>query len=309
MPAPQSSRPDAPPSGLVTATQTAVRHLVRDALAVGPGGTLPTNATYTRDHGLGAGTIQRAIALLADRGALTLTSRGHLGRLVASLDVGQAWQAAGLPPVRLVLPPSGAHEIDRIEDALTEQLTDLGIPQTVRHLRGGSQRLRLVEEGAYDMALVSAGALEDQRTHGGASGPSRSLAPGTYYGPGRLVVVRRHDDPARTGPLRVAIDRGSWDHRVLTHAEFPSGVDYVESAFPEVPAAVLRHEVDAGIWHITASPVPLDLAGLTTTPLVRPEALEAWRRLSRAALVASAARPELGAILDALPLFDPDGQV
>ena len=86
----RQTRQSRAPQGLVTATQSAVHHLVLDALAVGLGGTLPTNATYMRDHGFGAGTIQRALTALADRGALGVTSRGQLGRVVTALDVGQA---------------------------------------------------------------------------------------------------------------------------------------------------------------------------------------------------------------------------
>jgi len=102
----------------------------------------------------------------------------------------------------------------------------------------------------------------------------------------------------------VAIDRQSADHVALTASEFPEsdGVTYVETRFPSVPAAVLRGDVDAGIWHLQRSIIPLDLAGLTTDRLRKPATIVAWERRSSAVLVGWKGRPELAAVLAALPL-------
>lgn len=297
--------PDPSSPALVTALHHAVRQIVADALARGTGAVMPTNAEYLHTHGIGAGTMQRALALLSDRGALRLTSRGHLGRIITEIDIPEAWQAAGLPPVRLLLPPSGPAEFDVLEQVLAEGLTKLRIPHTVHHRRGGTARLASVGAGEHDVALVSAGVA-----HGLATSDEtaliRTLPVGTYYAPGRLVVVLRAHDDGEQAPQRVAIDRHSPDHAALTLAEFPDvgGVAFVEMPFPKVPAAVLRGDVDAGIWHITASVIPLDLAGLATRPLSRPAALKASERLSRAVLVGWAGRPELTSVLPALPLDD-----
>ncbi|MET0862924.1 MAG: YhfZ family protein, partial [Nakamurella sp.] len=262
------SEPVADSTPLVTALQPAVRRIATDALALGPGATLPTNAAYLKDNGIGAGTIQRALNLLRDRSAVTITSRGHLGRTIDTVDVGQAWQAAGLAPVRLLLPPAGPAEIDVLEQALAQDLTGLGIPHTVRHQSGGAGRLDAIARGSDDIAVVSAGVVNERGSAGTAPSLQRELPAGTYYAAGRLAVVRRTDkvdQPVK----RVAIDHRSPDHVVLTCEEFPPSDDLtlVEISFPNVPAAVLRGDVDAGIWHITKSLIPLDLAGLTVRPL------------------------------------------
>ena len=104
---------------------------------------------------------------------------------------------------------------------------------------------------------------------------------------------------------RVAIDRDSPDHIALTAAEFPLGDRtraYVDVPFTSVPAAVLRDEVDVGIWHRQESIIPLELVGLTASALARPEALETWERLSSAVLTGWIGRPELAAVLGALDL-------
>lgn len=67
----------------------ALRQLAVDVMTRGVGTPLPTNAQYLSDHQLGAGTIQRALGLLADRGALSTTSHGHRGRRVNEFDIGR----------------------------------------------------------------------------------------------------------------------------------------------------------------------------------------------------------------------------
>jgi len=304
-------------AGLGQGLHSAVREIVLEALSRGSGATLPTNAHFKSTRNIAAGTMQRALDLLQDRGALAIVSRGHLGRVIESLDVGQCWQAAGLPPVRLLLPPRGPIEIDVLDNRLAEDLTRLGIPHTVHHRPGGARRVDAVMTGEHDLAVVSAGAydgtigsVQGADESGGPEGEgvailSRRLESGTYYAEGRLVVVRLAScEPA--GPLRVAIDRGSPDHVVLTEAEFPvdAGHTYVDTPFPSVPAQVLRGAVDVGIWHVTRSIIPLDLAGLATDGLSAAAARAAWSELSGAVLIGSPSRPELRSVMAELRLDD-----
>jgi hypothetical protein len=291
-------------AGLAPGLHPAVRAVVLEALTRGVGANLSTNVDFKARYNIGAGTMQRALELLRDRGAVTILNRGHLGRRIEHVDIGQAWQAAGLAPVRMILPPSGPIEIDVLTERLADELTRLGVPHTVHHLRGGANRLSAVHKETHDLAVVSAGTWSERKTPTPTGlDVVRVLDPGTYYAPGRLVVVTRtrdQDKPIR----RVAIDRQSSDHVALTRAEFPEsdGYEYVDAPFPSVPAWVLRERVDAGIWHETVSVVPLDIAGIDINELQRPAAATARDELSGATLVGSPARPELRMVVQALGL-------
>ncbi|MDR1077140.1 MAG: hypothetical protein LBL55_00445 [Propionibacteriaceae bacterium] len=296
MPRPPQTRP------LGAALRVAVAALVRDALAVGVEGTLPTNQDYLDSQGIGAGTLQRALDELRSSGALRTVSRGHLGRVVAELDVASAWRLGGLPPIRLVLPPAGPVEVTALQEVLAEALSGLAIPHTVRHLRGGSARLELTLTGRADLSVFSIGVLRAADTPGDLK--HRALGVGTYYGPDRIAVVRRVGDPRP--PRRIAIDNDSPDHRALTVGEFPrtGDWDYLQVPFPRVPAAVSTGQADAGIWHICPSPVPLDRAGLDLGRLQTETGRAAWRSTSEAVLAAGPARPELAGVLEGLDMSE-----
>lgn len=294
-------------AGPTAGLQLAVRAIVVDVLARGVGASLSTNVDFKARYNIGAGTMQRALDLLGDRGAVTVVNRGHLGRRVEHIEVGQSWQAAALPPVRLILPPSGPIEIAVLADHLAKELTRLGVSYSMHQLRGGTGRLVALEAGEYDLAVVSAGTWSATNLRRGSVIPEivRQLAASTYYAPGRLVVVTRQGQD-RTTIKKVAIDRQSPDHAALTLSEFPptQNFEYIDAPFPSVPAWVLRQKVDAGIWHEAVSVIPLDLAGIELTKLQNPAATEVSDALSSATLVGSKERPELRSIINALQLND-----
>lgn len=290
-----------------------MRALALDALAKGAGATLAKNTTWRDELGISAGTIQRALEVLAERGALRTISRGHLGRRIESVDAGECWRSAGLEPLRVLLSPAGAVEMDVLESTLAEELTSMGIPHTMRHLRGGAPRIDSVTAGEHDLTVVSTGTLAGVRSLAGAGwrGFERRLGPGTYYAPDQLVVLRRQADvDGHVEPTRVAIDRDSFDHEALTLAEFPveeASVEFVDVPFPDVPAYVHAGVVDAGVWHVTRSAIPPRQVGLALLAFQRPRGRAVRDDLSGAAVVGWAGRPEIRSVLDALVLDTLDG--
>ncbi|WP_169720184.1 helix-turn-helix domain-containing protein [Aliagarivorans taiwanensis] len=60
---------------IIHAKQVIVSH----ALFAGVGGKLPTNVQLLEEHGIVAGTIQRALQILSASEALVTRSKGHMG--------------------------------------------------------------------------------------------------------------------------------------------------------------------------------------------------------------------------------------
>ncbi|WP_157360330.1 YhfZ family protein [Aliagarivorans marinus] len=279
---------------IIHAKQVIVSH----ALFAGVGGKLPTNVQLLEEHGIVAGTIQRALQILSASEALVTRSKGHMGREITQLDTGTCWNLAKLAPVQLLMPSSGSIEIDALIKHITAKLTALNIAYFIEHQPGGEKRVELVNKGKFDIALVSKGAA-DNMSSALETWQQKCLKPDSYYSMQRLVVVSRADKP-QTQWRRIAIDPASSDHSSITQKQFPieEGFEYLETDFRHVPARVLRGDVDAGLWHITASPVPLELAGLQAHRLSEPAAIEQHQAISAAAFVVNPKRPELVALLD-----------
>jgi hypothetical protein len=279
-------------------TQRAIAALARDAVALGPGGRLPTNLEYQQSLGVGAGTVQQAVRILTTSDALEIAARGHQGRHVVRRDVGALWSLARFAPVRFVYPPPGPLELYGLMEAIGEHLAALRVPFTVAHRQGGLRRVDLITAGEADATVLSHAAAVRLGDGSGADLGWCDLGQDTYYAPGAIVVLRRTADPPPHEPLRVGIDRASFDHVRLTEAEFPPGPEhrYVECDFPGMPVAVLEGRVDVGIWHRALLLIPPQLAGLALDPLRRTEAVDARRELSGAVVLFGSPRPEVAVV-------------
>lgn len=279
---------------------SAKRHIVSEALRLGLGSQLPTNVEFLENHGLVAGTVQRALQVLKNAEALITRSKGHQGREIVHLDTGLCWNIAKLKPVLLIMPCGGSIEIDILIRQLTNRLSDLGIPYFITNQPGGENRIHSVLAGEFDIALTSFGAARNVGLSEGQAG-FRVFAPETYYSSDRLVVVSRSDS-RRSDWKTVAIDPNSSDHAEITKAEFASdqNIQLVDTDFRQVPSKVSRGEIDAGVWHVTSSPVPLGMAGLSATRLENPNAMEIHQGLSAACFTTNPNRRELVSLLKEL---------
>jgi hypothetical protein len=111
-----------------------------------------------------------------------------------------------------------------------------------------------------------------------------------------VVITRTGERPEPGG--RIAIDRYSSDHTLLTEAEFPSG-RYVDAHYIRIPEMVANGEVDAAVWH-DSSASPLSAAtDLDLHPLQRPLPADETV-LSAAAIVSRAEEVGVHAALTAV---------
>ncbi|WP_413285633.1 YhfZ family protein [Vibrio sp. MA40-2] len=278
----------------------AQRCIVVHALQTGLNSKLLTNTQFLEKYGIVAGTIQRALNTLKKTEALTTRSKGHLGRIITEIDTGLCWNIAKLKPVQLLMPSSGSIEIDILIRNITNKLSRLNIPYFISNKPGGEKRISQVLSGEFDIALVSRGASENMQKQLSETN-IKVLTPHTYYSLNRLVIVSRTKGPTSSWK-KIAIDSNSSDHTRITKAEFPEseGFEYIETNFRQVPARTLKNEVDAGLWHMTSSPVPLELAGLRASILQNEKSIAIHEQLSAATFVTNPHRPELISLLNEL---------
>ncbi|MEU5949396.1 YhfZ family protein [Micromonospora sp. NPDC047465] len=271
-------------------------HVARILLAREVGQRIPTVQELQASTGAGTGTVVKALRNLQDAGAVTLTARGHQGTVVVSRDIGQLWNAAALGNFRMILPPQGPVEQQGILEAIQNALADLGIAVVADFRPGAITRLEDVYHERVHATVTSAGALERHKeTLPGLAG--LDLGPGTFYSNGSLVVVE-HATRRPGTPLRVGIDRNSYDHQRLSEAEFGDrNPEYVQCPFVFAPAAVLAGDIDAAVWHSMPTVIPPQLAGLRLRPLATAAGKRACTQISPAVIVTRTLDANVNALL------------
>jgi len=274
--------------------------LARDILTRSVGDRLPTVPDYQKMLDIGSGTFQKALRALKDAGALTVRSHGHKGTFIQALHLHELWAAAMLPPLHLLMPPVGSQESRGLAGALAAVAREGAGATITLGFRGGARsRLAQLKSGKADLIVMSSGALSaiigptEQGTHHVDDKSELvvlTLGPGSYYAPGSIVIVARHEDRGRWH--RIGVDPQSSDHQMLSAREFADlSREQVDTEFPLIPRAVAEGAIDAGIWHRSSTLIPLSKAGLHTLALSPGEPLTAFDQVSAATIIARSNSP------------------
>jgi hypothetical protein len=288
----------------------ASQRIASDLLGRSVGERLPTALRYQELLEVGSGTVQKALRDLENVGAVQTQARGHQGTYILELCMDKLWAIAGLEPVTGVMPLPNSAEWAGLATGLRSEFEKSGIPLQALYVHGSYNRAALVAEGKADFAVLSREAASHAAAQKG-EWSTLDFGPCTYYSDDSLVVLlrpgmmdmdgsARADEGQKAREIRVVgIDPDSYDHHQLTLAEFPegTGLEYVHCAYPHIPAAVARSEIDAAVWNRTMLAIPLELTGVTVGHLRRAESVALSQALGHAVLLNNGARPEVASIL------------
>ena len=266
------------------------RRIAADLVHRKLGEKIPRVEDYQRRFRVGSGTVQRALEVLEELGAISLQTRGHLGSFLTGKSLALLWQVAGLPTVTGVMPLPTSREFQGLASGLRGEFERIGVPLNMLYAHGSSHRIQLLREARVHFAVMSRAAAEAacaaQTEPGVRLKILTTLEPGSYYAPDSVVVISSGREAGRRpSDVRVGIDESSYDHSVLSRSEFGEG-QFVDIRYSEIPQALYEGRIDIAVWHRTALSVPLEAIGLKTRPLSSPAAIEASARMTAAAVLA-----------------------
>lgn len=266
--------------------------LARRLAAHRVGDRLASVGELAAEFGTGRGTVQAAIKLLTDEGAVELERRGSLGSFVAKLDYPKLMALAGLETVIGVMPVAYSLHFAGLATGLTRIFAGAGVPLVLAQVRGGKSRIQLLRSGRCDFAIASRMAWEAEAAAGDLQ-LVLSFGPGTSVGEHVLLV--REDAEGIADGMRIGVDPASHDHMRLALDECRGkAVEMVEISYAQAMSLLLSGQIDATVWDGGA---PLLAPGLKRLPLRSQAAREAAD--TEAVLLTRARDASLAAILRA----------
>lgn len=223
--------------------------LARLLIAMPAGERLPTVREFAKTTGASVGSVQGALAELAERGAVSLHHRGHLGAFLVEQDLGRLWEAAEGSPLVIALPLSNTDRIQGLATGLKAQLRTAGIETFSIFIAGSRHRLETLRRGgchATVMSDLAAGKLCGE----GEAGVLR-LPPQSYVGEHRVLERKR----ARRQPRRAVIDERSIDQQVLSQLEFADHeIETVSAAYMQFGRLLETRAADVAVWSVDEVP-------------------------------------------------------
>jgi len=250
--------------------------IAQDLLRARPGDRLPPVGEYAGRLGVGRGTVQTALRLLKEQGAVSLVARGHMGTFVESVDPAALWELTGLGTITGVMPLPYSLRYKGLATGLYRAFGEAEIPLVLAHIRGARRRLAALDSKRYEFALVSRFSYKVARQECDYLELALALGPKTSVREHVLLIRERpgpgsgEDRPAPAGitdGMRVGIDPESIDISLLTQRECAGAdVTLVELPYVQFLAQVQKGTIDAAVWDAEEG-IPDTDGGLRVVPL------------------------------------------
>lgn len=249
---------------------------------------IPRVSDFARRLGFGNGTIQDALQVLADMGAVQLEPRGHLGTFLVGIDRLQTRIVAGLGGILGSMPLPYSRRYEGLATALYEAAARKNVSLSLNYMRGGVTRLDALLRGKVDFTVMSAMAYDLHQRDLPELALIALLPEGTFVGD-HAVMLADPDAEGITDGMTVGVDPASIDQVELTRAETADRqVTVTEAPYTVLLEKLLRREIDAVIWN--ADEIHMRHPGVAVRPLQSERSQRMMRRHTRAAVVARAER-------------------
>ncbi|MEU5973776.1 GntR family transcriptional regulator YhfZ [Streptomyces sp. NPDC047315] len=213
---------------------------------------LPRVRDFAEKLGCGNGTVQAALQLLEEAGAIETTARGHLGTFLVRSDRAALWRLSGLGTLLAAMPLPYSRRYEGLATGLRGAFEAAGAPFAITFMRGAGARTAALLEGKVDLVVLSRFAadrlLEDHPA--GSVELVADFGPATYVG-AHGVLLRKGASLTAPG-LRVAVDPSSDDQRILTERAFAGRDDvrWVESSYMQLRDLLAQDRADATVWNL-----------------------------------------------------------
>lgn len=252
-------------------------------------------ADYAQKFQVGNGTIQGALHVLSEMGAIQLETRGQFGTFLVGIDRNQTRAVAGLGPLLGSTPLPYSRRYEGLATALYEMAARRSTAISLNYMRGGSTRVGALMRGQVDFVVISAMAYDLTCDQEPGLTAVAILPEGTYVGDHALLMNDQADGGISDG-MKVGVDPTSIDQMELTRAEVDGRrVTLVQAPYTVLLDKLLRREIDAVIWN--ADDVQVRHPGISVRPLQSVAGRAMNRRHTQAALVARADRHGVAELL------------
>lgn len=221
--------------------------LAEHLIQIKEGSRLPSVRKLATSTHMSVGSVSIALNELQDMGAVRIEKHGHLGSIVEHLSLSKLWNVIEPGPVVIAMTLPMHLKFEGLATGLKMAFEKAGIDAYMIFIRGSLTRLKALRENRCHMAVMSGLAAAEYSGKGHKT--ALTLPPGSWISGYR--VFYRNDLANSNKPLRVGIDRDSFDHRRITELEFEGqNVEYHWESFVRFYRLLRNGDVDAIVWTI-----------------------------------------------------------
>jgi len=214
------------------------------------GDRINTVASLAEKYETGRGTIQTALKILQDYGAIVLEARGHLGTFITNIDHSKLLNIAGVKSIVGVMPLPYSKRYEGLATGLYNSLNSINILIDLAFMRGSNHRLGALKDKRYDFAITSKLTAEYYIKNGENIQIVMSFGEKSYVDE-HVLFIRDSEISSIKPGMKIGIDYSSIDQMVLTLTYFKNmRVEYVPVIYSQLVNFIKTGRIDGAIWNI-----------------------------------------------------------
>ena len=257
--------------------------LARELISYNVGDRIRIVGDYAESFNTGRGTVQSAIKLLENEGAIRLESRGHLGTFILSIDYKQLWNISDFGVIMGVMPLPYSKRYEGLATGLYKTFEKADIPFSLAFMRGAGKRIQALDMGKYDFAITSKLAAIYEKDQFEFVDLMHIFKEGSYVGE-HIILFRDNDVNEIEDGMRIGVDTTSPDQFLLTKYECEGkDVKYIETSYNQIVEKLKNKEIDAAVWN--EDEIKEKGLEFNTHKLRNPKSLEISKNDTRAVMV------------------------
>lgn len=216
-------------------------------IQVKEGSRLPSVRKLAATTHMSVGSVSIALNDLQDMGAVRIQKRGHLGSIVEEISLNKLWNVIEPGPLVIAMTLPMHLKFEGLATGLKMAFEKAGIDAYMIFIRGSLTRLKALRENRCHVTVMSGLAAAEYTGKGHKI--ALTLPPGSWISGYRVFYRDLLPNPGK--PLRVGIDRDSFDHRRISELEFEGqNVEYHWESFVKFYRLLRNGDVDAIVWTI-----------------------------------------------------------
>ena len=214
------------------------------------GDKIPTVSQISEDYSLPRGTVQNAIKNLSDLNAIKLQANGYKGTTIVEKNNKALLEICGIQDISGIMPFPYSRRHEGLASGFTVALEKNEIPVYLAYMRGAKKRMKMVQQGRYNFAIVSKLAASEYIKDNNDLTILLNL--GTYSYISKHIICF-HDKKATEieDGMKVGFDSVSFDAAKITKSLCEGkNVTYVPMEYYQAVSMISSGEIDAVVTNI-----------------------------------------------------------
>ena len=227
----------------------ALTFLAKKYLLLEPDDRVPTVEEFCKESNISQGTMQAAISVLKEDGAISTRSRGHLGTFVENVNHQKLLSYLGNRTLVGSLPLPYTKKYEGLATGIYKAFFNNEIQVSLSYMNGSEKRLSGLQEDRSNF-IITSGLTADYLIKRNANLAEFLVLPEQTYVTKHVLVFRKGEDAQIKSDARIGVDTQSIDYTLLTkYVTKGKNVQLIQMPYNQVSKSIEEGLIDFAIWN------------------------------------------------------------